>query len=43
MRTGESLPKYKMGDSLFSGAVVASGKITGQVIALLDSSSISEI
>ena len=43
MRTGESLPKnIKMGDNLFSGAVVASGKITGQVIALLDSSSISK-
>ncbi|MEK7459610.1 MAG: HAD-IC family P-type ATPase [Patescibacteria group bacterium] len=43
MRTGESLPKnIKMGDNLFSGAVVASGKITGQVIALFDSSSISK-
>lgn len=43
IRTGESLPKkIKMGDNIFSGSSVLSGKITGQIIALFDSSSISK-
>ncbi len=43
MRTGESLPKeIHMGEELFAGAVVASGRIIGRVLVLPEESSISE-
>lgn len=43
VRTGESLPKEVfMGERLFSGAVVTTGKIIGQVIQIGDESSLSK-
>lgn len=43
MRTGESLPKeVKMGENVFAGATVSTGKIIGSVIALGDKSSVAK-
>lgn len=43
MRTGETIPKgIHMGEELFSGSIVTSGKIIGRVIALGDKSSVSQ-
>lgn len=40
MRTGESIPREtKMGENIFAGATVSSGKIIGHVIAVGDKSS----
>ncbi len=43
IRTGETLPKeIRMGENIFSGTAVASGKIIGRVLALGEKSSISQ-
>lgn len=43
MRTGESMPhSVVMGENIFAGATVSSGKIVGSVIAIGDKSSLSK-
>lgn len=43
MRTGETIPKeVKMGDKIFAGATVSSGKIVGHALNLLGKSSLSK-
>ncbi|MEI7709539.1 MAG: HAD-IC family P-type ATPase [bacterium] len=43
MRTGETLPKeIHMGDELFAGTIISSGKVIGQVTALRAQSSVAQ-